>query len=259
MNPRVAALTKVVFVESTERGVFGEEALVAALDGSTPGLVCLENTHNMAGGAAIRPEETRRSVELARERGLPVHLDGARLFNAAVALGLPAAALAEEANSVTFCLSKGLGAPVGSVLCGAADFIARAREQRYYLGGTMRQAGVVAAAGIVALETMIDRLAEDHANAAVLAAGIAAVPGVALVRGAVETNLVFFDVAGTGRSAGEFEARLNARGVRTDAYVSGTVKRAVTHAGVARADCLAAIAAFHSAAGAHGAEGPRNP
>lgn len=245
-NPRVATLTKVVFVESTARGVFEPSALRGALESGQPGLLCLENTHNMAGGAAIRQDESRGAIEFARERGLPIHLDGARLFNAAVALGMPATELASDADTVTFCLSKGLCAPVGSVLCGSAEFIERAREQRYYVGGTMRQAGVIAAAGIVGLDTMIDRLAEDHDNARVLADGFASIPGVALTRGAVETNLVFFDIAGTGRTAEEIETGLVARGVRTDAYVDGTVKRAVTHAGVSRADCLAAVDALRS-------------
>jgi threonine aldolase len=243
-DPRVSRLTTVVVAQSTARGVFDDDALLAGLNGSRPGLVCLENSHNMASGAAIHPAEAHANIQLARERGLPVHLDGARIFNAAAALNLPVTALTAEVDSVTFCLSKGLGAPVGSVLCGSSDFIEEARSRRYYLGGTMRQAGVVAAAGIVALETMVDRLVEDHANARALAAGIATIPGIALVRGPVETNLVFFDIAGTGRTAEEIEAGLNARGVRTDAYVNGTIKRAVTHVDVTRADCLFAVDAL---------------
>jgi threonine aldolase len=250
-DPRVSRLTNVVPVQSTARGVFDDDALLAGLNGTKPGLVCLENSHNMASGAAIHPAEARANIKLARERGLPVHLDGARIFNAAVALQLPVVDLTADVDSVTFCLSKGLGAPVGSVLCGSSEFIEKARSQRYYLGGTMRQAGVVAAAGIVALETMVDRLVVDHDNAKVMAAGLATIPGVALVRGPVETNLVFFDVAGTGQTAEEIEVGLNARGVRTDAYVKETIKRAVTHVDVNRADCLFAVEALRQVVTEH--------
>lgn len=243
-NPRVRRLNNVVLAPNTAHGVFDEEGLRAALETTNPGLVCLENSHNMSSGAAIHPDEMKPNIAAARARGASVHLDGARIFNAAVALGLPARALTRDVDSVTFCLSKGLGAPVGSVLCGYADFIERARSQRYYLGGTMRQAGVIAAAGILALETMVDRLAEDHDNAALFARLIAEIPGIELARGAVETNIVFFDVAGTGLTAQEIEAGLNARGVRTDAYVDGTVKRVVTHLDVSRADCEIAAAAL---------------
>ena len=136
---------------------------------SASALVCLENTHNRHGGTCCTPEEIDAVARVAHEHGLRVHLDGARLFNAAVALGREAREFARDADSVTFCLSKGLGAPVGSVVCGSADFVARARRWRKMLGGGMRQAGVIAAAGLVALERMVDRLAEDHANARALA------------------------------------------------------------------------------------------
>ena len=245
-DPRVKTLTKAAMVRSTPHGVFDDDALLAVLNETDPGLVCLENSHNMASGAAIHPDEAYANVATARRRDLPVHLDGARIFNAAAALNLPVAALAKDVDSVTFCLSKGLGAPVGSVLCGGQEFLDRARSQRYYLGGTMRQAGVIAAAGILALETMVDRLVVDHDNAKALAQGIATIPGIALVRGPVETNLVFFDVAGTGLSADAVEAGLNARGVRTDAYVKETVKRAVTHVDVSRADCHYAVEALRA-------------
>lgn len=142
-----------------------------------PRLVCLENTHNRAGGAVWRPEEVDAVVEAAHELGLAIHLDGARLFNAAVALGLPAARLARGVDSVMFCLSKGLGAPVGSLLCGPAEWIERARKERKRLGGGMRQAGILAAAGLWALRHNVERLAEDHANARWLAEQLAQIRG----------------------------------------------------------------------------------
>lgn len=154
-------------------------------------MVILENTQNACGGMALTPAYTARVARFAHENDLHLHIDGARIFNAAVALGVPALELAREADSVTFCLSKGLCAPVGSVLCGSADFIHRARRLRKMLGGGMRQAGIIAAAGIVALEGMIDRLAEDHRRARVLAEGLAKIPGLTLTKGSPHTNMIF--------------------------------------------------------------------
>ena len=154
-------------------------------------LICLENTHNRCYGAPLTPEYTAAVVALAKRRGLSVHLDGARIFNAAVALGVDCRELTRGVDSVNVCLSKGLAAPVGSVICGSRDFIARARRTRKMLGGGMRQAGIIAAAGIVALETMIDRLAEDHANARRLAEGIAAIRGLATDPARVQTNILY--------------------------------------------------------------------
>ena len=145
-------------------------------------LLCLENTHNRCGGAVLTPEYTDSAVQLAHHHGLKVHLDGARIFNAAVALGVPVTELAGGADSVGFCLSKGLSAPIGSLLCGNKDFIDRARKRRKMLGGGMRQVGIIAAAGIVALETMIDRLAEDHANARKLAEGLRQINGITVTQ-----------------------------------------------------------------------------
>ena len=136
------------------------------------GVVCLENTHNRCGGAVLDIEYMRQVREIAHERGVPVHLDGARIFNAAASLGVPAAAIAAEADSVQFCLSKGLAAPVGSLVAGSEAFIQEVRKQRKVLGGAMRQSGVIAAAGVVALETMVDRLPEDHVRARTLAEGL---------------------------------------------------------------------------------------
>ena len=155
-------------------------------------LLCLENTHNRCGGAVLTVEYTNKVCSLAHTRGLKVHLDGARIFNAAIALGVPAPTLAENADSVALCLSKGLSAPVGSLLCGSKDFTERARKYRKMLGGGMRQAGVIAAAGIVALETMIDRLAEDHANARRLAQGLKRIEGIRLAQDDIPTNIVMF-------------------------------------------------------------------
>jgi threonine aldolase len=167
------------------------------------GLIVVENTHNLAGGTVYDRQRLDRLIAVARRHRLPIHLDGARIWNAAVAVGVPPAALAEGFDSVMFCLSKGLGAPVGSLLCGRRDFIAEARRMRKMLGGGMRQAGVLAAAGLVALRKGPGRLGEDHENAALLARAVAELPGVELDPGAVKTNIVVFRVAARGGFAGE--------------------------------------------------------
>jgi threonine aldolase len=192
-------------------------------------LICLENTHNRCGGVALSAEYTRQVSDLAWENGLRVHLDGARLFNAAAALGVSAADLAGPADSVTFCLSKGLCAPVGSVLCGSAEFIRGAHRIRKQLGGGMRQAGVLAAAGIVALETMVDCLADDHRRAKVLAARLQALPGLVLDPGSPFTNMVFVSLAEHVPLDGrQFAARLVELGVKVG-VVGGRRFRLVTH------------------------------
>jgi threonine aldolase len=157
-------------------------------------LLCLENTQNRCGGAVLSPEYTKEAAQMAHRHGLKVHLDGARIFNASVALGIDATELTKEVDTVGFCLSKGLSAPIGSLLCGSKEFIERARKRRKMLGGGMRQVGIIAAAGIVALETMIDRLAEDHLNARKLAEGLKRIQGIKLGQEKVETNIVMFDV-----------------------------------------------------------------
>jgi threonine aldolase len=205
-------------------------------------LICLENTHNRCSGAVLDPGYMADIRALARRYGLALHLDGARLFNAAVALGLPADQLASHADSVSFCLSKGLAAPVGSVVCGTGEFVARARRQRKLLGGGMRQAGILAAAGIVALETMVDRLAEDHANARRLAEGLARLPGIVLDAAQIQTNIVIFDLAPEAPSAAELVSGLEARGVRMGA-VSRRRVRAVTHLGIEAQDVEIALEA----------------
>jgi threonine aldolase len=205
-------------------------------------LICLENTHNRCGGAAVGADYLAAVRRLADRHGLRVHLDGARLFNAAAALGVDVATLARGAHSVTFCLSKALAAPVGSVLCGPEDFIHRAHRARKLLGGGMRQAGILAAAGLVALETMVDRLADDHANARRLAEGLAALPGVVLDPATVRTNIVLFALDETAPTPAAFAQGLAERGVRLLA-IGGRGLRAVTHYEVTADGVEQAIAA----------------
>jgi len=197
-------------------------------------LLCLENTQNRCGGAVLTSEYTREACALAHRYGLKVHLDGARIFNAAVALGVPAEELTRGVDSVGFCISKGLSAPVGSLLCGSRDFVERARKFRKMLGGGMRQAGVLAAAGIVALETMLDRLAEDHANARRLAAGLVRVNGITVVNQPPPTNIIMFDLA-PDIPVNEFVARLVAKGVKVGSR-GGNLFRAVTNRMVSSSD-----------------------
>lgn len=166
-------------------------------------LVCMETTHNAAGGAVLPLAHMQAVHQLAREQGVPVHTDGARLFNAATALKVDAKTIARHTDSVCFCVSKGLSAPVGSVLCGSQAFIERARSFRRLVGGNLRQAGPLAAAGIVALETMVDRLAEDHATARRLAQGLQRIDARLTDAADVETNLVRVDVSASGRSAAQ--------------------------------------------------------
>ena len=190
-------------------------------------LLCVENTHNRCGGAVLTSDYTSAIAGLAHQHGLRVHLDGARIFNAAVALDVPASELAKPVDSVCFCLSKGLSAPVGSLLCGSREFVDKARKWRKMLGGGMRQAGVIAAAGIVALQKMVSRLAEDHATARHLAFGLSQIPGVTVHPEKVQTNIVMFGFPAT-ISAPEFMQRMDARGVKF-IYRGGRRVRAITH------------------------------
>jgi threonine aldolase len=208
----------------------------------TTGLVALENTHNRHGGTCCTPEEIEAVAAAAHAAGVPVHLDGARLFNAAVALKRPAADFARPVDSVTFCLSKGLGAPVGSLVCGSREFVARARRVRKMLGGGMRQVGVLAAAGIVALESMVDRLAEDHVNCRRLAEGIGRLPRVRLDLGTVQTNIVIFRVDKDGGAA-ELVTGSLARKVKIHQTGPGTI-RCVTHKDIDADDIERALEAF---------------
>lgn len=205
-------------------------------------LICLENTHNRRSGAVLTPGYMAQVRELADRYGLAIHLDGARLFNAAIALNVPVSELAQAADSISFCLSKGLSAPVGSLVCGSAGFVRAARRQRKVLGGGMRQAGVLAAAGIVALDTMVERLAEDHANAQRLAAGLVELPGILLDLERIQTNIVIFELAPGPLSPAAMVAELAARGVKVGA-IGGRRFRAVTHYGIETKDIDAALAA----------------
>ncbi len=209
-------------------------------------LLCLENTHNRCGGAVLSVAYIDAACELAHRHGLRVHIDGARIFNAAVALGVPVGDLVRQADSVAFCLSKGLSAPVGSLLCGSAAFIREARRWRKAVGGGMRQCGVIAAAGIVALEQMVDRLAEDHAHARRFAEGIADLPGIEIDPGQVETDIVIFGVDPERVTAPQLVQALRARGVLMGAIGRSQI-RAVTHYGIDDADVDAAIAAVRAA------------
>jgi threonine aldolase len=209
------------------------------------GLISLENTHNMAGGAVMPPEIFNDVCDRAHAVGLPVHLDGARIFNAAVALGKPVSEITRKADSIMFCLSKGLGAPVGSLLVGGKDFIAEARRARKALGGGMRQAGVLAAAGLIALEEGPKRLHEDHENAMFLASGLAELDGVKLDPKTVKTNILVFDVSGTGLTSSEVARHLAERGVLAGT-VNPQIMRMVTHCDVDRKDCAQALAAMQA-------------
>ncbi len=204
------------------------------------GLISLENTHNMAGGT-VTPMCTMEEIcARAHECNISVHLDGARIFNAAAYLGKPVAELTRSFDSVMFCLSKGLGAPVGSLLVGSKEFIQHARPVRKALGGGMRQAGILAAAGFIALEQGPARLHEDHATARLLAEGLASIPGLKIDLPTVQTNIVIFDVSGTGKTSTEIAAALKSHGV-----LAGTVNpqmiRFVTHLNVSRTNCEHAL------------------
>ena len=201
---------------------------------SPTGLICLENTHNFGGGSVMSAAETSGICEKARALDLPVHLDGARIFNAATALNESVAALSEDCDSVQFCLSKALGAPVGSMLLGKKDFIDEARVWRKRLGGGMRQVGILAAAGLVALEETPKILHIDHENARLLAEGLANLKGVSIDAEKVVTNIVIFDVAKTSKTPAEICARLRERGILANGF--GSAIRMVTHYDVSAED-----------------------
>ena len=231
----------------TERGFLSPDQVREAIRPANihippTGLVCLENTHNRHGGTVCTPEEIAAVAAVAHAAAVPVHLDGARIFNAAVALRRPVRDFTTDVDSVMFCLSKGLGAPVGSVVCGSREFTARARRWRKMLGGGMRQVGVLAAAGLVALEQMVERLAEDHANAKRLGEGIARFPGLRVDLARVQTNIVIF-----------FVERLDGAAMLVRECVARKVKihqigpasiRCVTHKDVDREDIDRALQAF---------------
>ncbi|CEG27461.1 low-specificity L-threonine aldolase [Bacillus sp. B-jedd] len=210
------------------------------------GLICLENTHNRAGGACIPLSNMEKIHQLAKEHSIPVHLDGARLFNAALSLSVPVSELAKNSDSVQICLSKGLGAPVGSLLAGNRDFIQKARKWRKRLGGGMRQAGVIAAPGLIALTKMPGRLHEDHQHARMLAEGIANIRNVAVVN-EVETNIVVVDVSRTGMEEKLFVEEMKAAGILVGGFGSGLI-RLVTNYGVHESDIQKTVSCIKSIA-----------
>jgi len=207
------------------------------------GLISLESTSNLAGGSFYPLKVSDEICDRAHAVGVPVHLDGARIFNASVALGKSVIELTRKFDSVMFCLSKGLGAPVGSMLVGSKEFFEEARQVRKMLGGGMRQAGVLAAAGLIAIEEGPKRLAIDHENARLLANGLAEIPGIKIDPAKVVTNILFFDVAGTGLVASEISKRLAAQGVLANAFNAQLI-RMVTHRDVDRAGCERALLAL---------------
>ena len=213
------------------------------------GLIAIENTHNYAGGRVYSLAALRGIGANARRLGIPVHLDGARVFHAAAALNVPVRTVAEPVDSISFCLSKGLGAPVGSLLAGSREFIAEARLVRKALGGGMRQAGVLAAAGLVALEQSPANIPAVHADARFLAESLATIPGISINPEEVETNIVFFDIAGTGMDSQSFVAALRAVGVLALGLGPSRI-RMVTHQDLGRAECERAAAAVAKICGA---------
>lgn len=237
-------------VPTQNDGTLRLEDLAQAIRGTDvhyaqPGVVCLENTHNRRGGAVLTPDYVASVAQFARDHALPLHLDGARIFNAAVASGRPVTDWTRHATSVQFCLSKGLAAPAGSIIAADSGVIGRARRLRKMLGGGMRQVGILAAAGIVALTEMVDRLAEDHENARYLAGEIASIEGAALDPPHVQSNIVIFTIP-RRVSVDAFVASAKEQGALVSG-VGGQRVRAVTHYGITRADCARAASAIASA------------
>jgi threonine aldolase len=231
----------------TERGLLSAEEVRRNLRPVSPysaptGAVAIEQTHNMAGGTVYPMRTVCEICDAAHQRGVRVHMDGARIFNASAALGLPVHEIASHADTVMFCLSKALGAPAGSMLAGPADLIAKGRLYRKRLGGGMRQAGILAAAGLIALEDSPAKLPVDHANARFLAEGLARIPGIQVDAGLVDTNIVVFDISATGLVPADVSAHLRGRGVLMNA-INQRCLRAVTHYDVDRAQCAQALAA----------------
>lgn len=244
-----AALARVGLVQTRSvaglRGVLPIQVLgrlIRPMDDHQPrtGLICIENTHNLHGGAVLPMGYLEEIYAFAGEQGIPLHMDGARVFNAAAALNLSVRDITAHCDTVTFCLSKGLSAPVGSVLCGDRAVIEAARGFRLMLGGAMRQSGMLAAAGLVALKTMAHRLPEDHRNAKALAEGIAGIDGLTVYPEDVETNLVFFDVRGSG-NAPALATALEGKGLLLFDTGPDTL-RAVTHRHITGEDVKAALA-----------------
>jgi threonine aldolase len=232
------------------RGVYTADQAEAAVRADsrytpTTSMIAVEQTSNFGGGTVWPLETVRAIAEVARRHELALHMDGARLMNACVASGISAADYAAPFDSLWIDLSKGLGCPVGGVLAGTGDFIAQAWRWKQRLGGAMRQAGIIAAAGVYALENNVERLAEDHANARLFADRLADVPGIAVEPDAVETNIVFFDVGGTGLTADQVAERLADHGVRIGP-MGEDLMRAVTHLDVTTEQVAKAAAAVRA-------------
>jgi threonine aldolase len=249
------ALSSGVLVEpiQSDRGIFTADQLGEAIDrvatvpvpyGQPVRLVCVEQTHNFGGGSVWRLDELRAIAQIARDRGISLHMDGARLMNAVTATGTPAHRFAAEVDSVWMDFTKGLGAPIGAVLAGSREFIAKARRQKHVFGGAMRQAGIAAAGCLYALEHHITRLADDHENARRLAQGLSGIAGVRLGAPIPESNMVFFDVTEIGLGNAEFLETMEAKGIRLG-RVRGQI-RAVTHLDVSRSDIETTIEAVRS-------------
>lgn len=244
-----------VVVRTDENGLFDLREVRACIEDDSDDhiaatkLLCLENTHNYCGGAVLSVAQMEALTSLAHEHGLAVHLDGARIFNAAIALGVPVRELVKSVDSVMFCLSKGLSAPVGSLLVGSQAFIKRAARVRKLLGGGMRQAGILAAAGIVGLEHMVERLAEDHEHSKLLAQGLADYPQIEIQPARVVTNIVIFSLRDShgevlGKEATDlFVRKAEEHGVLVSA-ISAEKIRAVTHYGIERSDITTALNAI---------------
>jgi threonine aldolase len=239
------------YLTAPERGLLIGEQVAAALapdpyDVSVVDLVTIENTHQVGGGSVLSVTGVRDIAAVCADAGVPLYLDGARIFNACAVAEVPVAAYAGAVTSLMFCLSKGLGAPIGSIIAGDEEFIREARRLKILFGGAWRQAGIMAAAGLIALEEGPKRLPEDHENARTLAAGIAELLPGSLDPDLIETNIVFVDVSGTGRDATQWRERLAAEGVLVT-MIGGRI-RMLTHVGVDAADVQAALAAWRNAA-----------
>lgn len=235
-------------IRNREDGTLDLDEIEAAIRADDPHnpvtkLICLENTQNFCGGRVLGPDYVDAVGDLAHRHGLKLHIDGARLWNAAVALNVTPARLVEKADSVTVCLSKGLAAPVGSVVAGDAEFVQRARRARKVLGGALRQAGVLAAAGIVGITEMVERLADDHANAAALAQGLAQIDGIEIDPATVETNIVFFTLTHPEITPVQLAQGLRSRNVLINASAARRM-RAVTNYHVTREDVDTVLAAI---------------
>ena len=226
-------------------GVLGPDQVEKTILTGTPRssrirLICIENTHNRAGGTCVSPTQIGELGEVAEKYGLPIYMDGARIFNAAVALGVDVRELTKDVDSLMFCLSKGLSSPVGSLVVGTHEFIRSAREWRKILGGTLRQSGVIAAPGIVALEKMIGRLKEDHNNARKLAKGLVEIEDITVDMRTVQTNIVKLDVSGLGCDGNRFVGELEKHGVGAAGF-GGSIVRMVTHRGIESSDIDVAL------------------